>query len=254
MTAEASPCAGKAITEDAILGGRLRLRQPAEGYRIGIDPILLAAAAPALGRGRALELGAGVGAAALCLAWRQREAQVVGLELQPSLAALAAENAGINGFAGRVAFRTGDLLRPPAETAAGGFDLVLANPPFHAARSATPPAEPGRAWGHVEGEADLAAWIARANALARPGGLLLLIHRPERLGELLGLLEGRAGGVVVFPLWAAAGKPARRILLLARKASRAPLSLGAGMALHEADGRYTAAAEAVLRHGEAIAL
>ncbi len=254
MTAEASPGAEDAITEDAILGGRLRLRQPAQGYRVGIDPILLAAAAPAQGRGRVLELGAGVGAASLCLAWRQREAQVVGLELQPVLATLAAENAAINGFAGRVIFQAGDLLRPPPAIAAGGFDLVLANPPFHAAGSATPPAEPGRARGHVEGEADLAAWIARACALARPGGQLLVIHRPERLGELLGLLEGRAGGAVLFPLWSAAGKAARRILLLAHKGSRTPLTLAAGMSLHEADGRYTAAAEAVLRDGEALAL
>ena len=254
MPAEASPSAEAAITEDGILGGRLRLRQPAAGYRVGIDPILLAAAAPSLGHGRALELGAGVGAASLALAWRQTEARVLGLELQPSLTALAAENAGINGLAGRLAFRAGDLLRPPLEVATGGFDLVLANPPFHAAGSATPPAEPGRARGHVEGEADLAAWIAQACALARPGGQVLLIHRPERLADLLGLLGGRAGGVTVFPFWAAAGKAARRILLLAHKGSRAPLTLAAGMVLHQADGRYTAAAEAVLRGGEAIAL
>ena len=254
MTAEASPGQGNAITEDAILGGRLRLRQPADGYRVGIDPILLAAAAPALGHGRVLELGAGVGAASLCLAWREREAQVIGVELQPALAALAKENAGINGLSGRVSFHAGDLLRPPAEVAAGGFDLVLANPPFHAAGSATPPAEPSRARGHVEGEAELATWIARALAFAKRGGQLLLIHRPERLGELLGLLAGRAGGIVVYPLWTAAGKPARRILLLARKGSRAPLTLAAGTVLHGADGRYSAEAEAVLRNGEAIAL
>jgi tRNA1(Val) A37 N6-methylase TrmN6 len=254
MPSEASPRAGEAITEDGILGGRLRLRQPAAGYRVGIDPLLLAAAAPALGRGQALELGAGVGAASLALAWRQAEARVLGLELQPSLAALAIENAQINGLAGRVAFRAGDLMRPPPDIAAGGFDLVLANPPFHVAGSATAPAEPGRALGHVEGEADLVAWIAQACALVRPGGQILLIHRPERLTHLLGLLEGRAGGVTLFPFWAAAGKPARRVLVLARKGSRAPLALAAGMVLHEADGRYTAAAEAVLRHGEAIDL
>ena len=68
-----------------------------------------------------------------------------------------------------MSFHAGDLLRPPAEVAAGGFDLVLANPPFHAAGSATPPAEPSRARGHVEGEAELATWIARALAFALAG-------------------------------------------------------------------------------------
>ena len=254
MPAEASPSAEQAITEDGILGGQLRLRQPAAGYRVGIDPILLAAAAPSLGRGRALELGAGVGAASLSLAWRQTEARVLGPRAAAFPGGAGGRERRHQRFAGRVAFRAGDLMRPPPEIAAGGFDLVLANPPFHAAGSATPPAEPGRARGHVEGEADLAAWISQACALAKPRGQVLLIHRPERLAELLGLLDGRAGGVTVFPFWAAAGKPARRILLLAHKGSRAPLTLAAGMVLHEADGRYTAAAEAVLRRGEAIAL
>lgn len=254
MPAEAPTLDAAAVTEDAILGGRLKLRQPAAGYRIGIDPIFLAAAAPALGEGCALELGAGAGAAALCLAWRQRQARVLGLELQPDLAVLAADNARLNGLSQRLRFLAGDLLNPPGEVATGGFDLVMANPPFHAAGSATPPTEPGRACGHVEGEAGLAAWIARGLSLAGSAGALLLIHRPERLGEILGQLEGKAGGVVVFPLWPAAGKPARRILVLARKGSRAPMTLAAGLVLHAPGGGYSAAAEAVLRSGEAIQL
>ena len=254
MPAEFRPPEAGAASEDAILGGRLKLRQPAAGYRIGIDPIFLAAAAPVLREGRALELGAGAGAASLCLAWRQTRATVLGLELQPDLAALAEENSRLNGLSQRLRFLAGDLLNPPGEIARGGFDLVMANPPFHAAGSVTPPTEPGRARGHVEGEAGLEAWIACGLSLAGPTGALLLIHRPDRLGEILGLLEGKAGGVVIFPLWPAAGKPARRILVLARKGSRAPATLAAGLLLHAPGGAYSAAAEAVLRNGEAIEL
>jgi tRNA1(Val) A37 N6-methylase TrmN6 len=239
------------LSEDAILGGRLRLRQPATGYRVGIDPVFLAAAAPTVAR--ALDLGCGVGAAALCLARRLPAAAVAGLELQPALAALARENARLNGLEARIAIQEGDLLRPPAALPAGGFDLVMANPPFHAAGNATAPAEPGRARGHVEGAADLAAWVRQALRLAAPKGFLLMIHRPERLGDLLARLEGRAGGIIVFPLWPALGRPARRILLLARKGSAAPLTLAQGLVLHEADGSYTATADAVLR-GAGLAL
>ena len=231
-------------TEDAILGGQLRLRQPAKGYRTGIDPIFLAAAAPA--SARALDLGCGVGAAALCLARRMPEIEVAGLEIQPGLAALAKENVRLNGLEARIRILEGDLLQPPV-LLSGDFDLVMANPPFHAAGQATAPADPGRARGHVEGAADLARWISQALKLAGPKGHLLAIHRPERLGDLLALLEGRAGGITVFPLWPGSGRPARRILLLARKGSAAPLSLAAGLVLHEADGRYTTAADAVLR-------
>ena len=241
------------ITEDTVLGGRVSLLQPAAGYRVGIDPVLLAAAAAA-GPVRALDLGCGVGAAALCLARRLPGVEVVGLELQAALAALGRRNAERNSLEGRVAIQHGDLLHPPPAVAAGGFDLVLANPPFHAAGEATAPAEAGRARGHVESEADLAAWIRQALKLAGPKGSLLLIHRPDRLGDILGLLKGRAGATVVFPLWPAAGRPARRLIIAARKGSAAPLRLAAGLILHEADGRYTAEAEAALREGAGLAL
>ncbi len=241
-----------ATTEDRILGGRLRLRQPVSGYRVGIDPVFLAAAAPAREAGRALDLGCGVAAAGLCLAWRQPGLQITGLEIQPALAELATGNARLNGMGDRLNIVAGDLLCAPSPVASGSFDIVLANPPFHIAGHASAPKEPGRAQGHVEGEADLGAWIARALDFAAPSGMLVMIHKPERLGEILALLEGRAGAIDLFPLWAGAAKPARRILLRAKKGSAAPLSLHRGLVLHEADGRYTDAAEAVLRDGGAL--
>ena len=195
---EAEPTPADAVTEDAILGGLLRLRQPARGLRTGIDPVFLAAAAPST-QGRVLDLGCGVGTAALCLARRLPEVAVAGLELQPALTGLARENVRLNGLEGRVTIHEGDLLRPPPVIAAGDFDLVLANPPFHAAGSYTAPTELGRAQGHVEGEADLAGWMGQMLRLAAPKGSLLLIHKPERLGDLLALLEGRAGGITIFP-------------------------------------------------------
>jgi tRNA1(Val) A37 N6-methylase TrmN6 len=243
---EAASAPQNGVTEDAILGGLLRLRQPAKGLRTGIDPVFLAAAAPG-GMGRVLDLGCGVGTAALCLARRRPAVAVAGLELQPALTGLARENVLLNGLESRVTIHEGDLLRPPPAIAAGGFDLVLANPPFHAAGSATAPAEPGRAQGHMEGEADLAGWMDQMLKLAAAKASLLLIHKPNRLGDLLALLEGRAGGITVFPLWPALGRPARRIILLARKGSAAPLTLAQGLVLHEPGGAYSAAADAVLR-------
>src|ERR1044071_3667909 len=124
MRADASPPPEtSAITEDRILGGRIQLRQPAAGYRVGIDPVFLAAAVPPRERGRALDLGCGVGAAALCLALRQPGLQVTGLEIQPTLAALAVGNAALNQMSGRLTILAGDLLDPPGPVAAGGFDI-----------------------------------------------------------------------------------------------------------------------------------
>jgi tRNA1(Val) A37 N6-methylase TrmN6 len=186
------------------------------------------------------------------LARREPGVTIAGLELQPALADLARQNVALNGFTDRMRIETGDLLRPPATVAPGSFDLVLANPPFHVAGRATAPKETGRATGHVEGEADLAAWIEHGLGFARPGGVLLMIHKPERLGNILDAVAGRAGAIVVFPLLAGAGKPASRILVRAEKGSDARTSCHPGLVLHESDGRYTDAAEAILRRGEAL--
>ena len=103
-------------------------------------------------------------------------------------------------------------------------------------------------------EGDLAAWVRFFAAMAAPNGLLTLIHRPDCLGQLLGLLEGRFGNITVFPLLPRAGEAATRMLVQAKKGSRAGLSLLPGLVLHDAGGAYTETAEAVLRGGAALDL
>ncbi len=250
-----------AVTEDRLLDGRVRLRQPAEGYRAAIDPVFLAAAVPPKDPAgepmTALDLGCGAGAAALCLLARLPEAAVTGLEVQPRLAALARDNAALNGWAERFRVVEGDIadrdalagLRPGN----GGFDEVLCNPPHHPASMIAAP-EPSKARSNRESGAALDDWVAAALALAGPKGAATFIHRADRLDDLLAALRGRAGGITVFPLWPKPGAAARRVLVRARKASRAPLTLAAGLVLHGPDGRFTPEAEEVLRSGHGLAL
>jgi tRNA1(Val) A37 N6-methylase TrmN6 len=174
--------------------------------------------------------------------------------LQPDLARLAGENATANGFEGRVAVFAGDLLRPPRGLAPGGFDHVMANPPYLERGRASPPANPAKAVAAIEGEAGLADWVRFAVRMARPKGSINFVHRADRLDALLAQLAGRVGGVVVFPLWPAPGRDAGRVLVHTRKGVAAPARLAAGLVLHDADGRFTAAAEAVLRDGKALPL
>jgi tRNA1(Val) A37 N6-methylase TrmN6 len=241
-------------SEDALLGGRVRLRQPIEGARAAIDPVFLAAAVPAENGGLVLDVGCGSGAAMLCLAARVPQCRVVGLELQPDLARLAAENVALNGMAGRVSVLAGDLLRPPPELIRASFDHVMANPPFLERGRATPAPHPAKAAASIEGEADLAAWVRFALRMVRPKGTVTLVHRADRIDALLRSLPDRAGGIVVFPLWPAPGRDAGRVLLRVREQIAAPARLAPGLVLHEADGSFSAAADAVLRGGERLAL
>ncbi|MCY4179824.1 MAG: methyltransferase, partial [Litoreibacter sp.] len=115
------------ISVDAFLGGRLFIRQPKTGYRAATDPVLLAAACPALPNESVLDLGCGVGTAGLCLA-RRVEVALTGLEVQVDYAALARKNALENGIAMDVV--EGNLADMPAELRARNFDHVITNPPF----------------------------------------------------------------------------------------------------------------------------
>ncbi|MDH3914271.1 MAG: methyltransferase [Rhodospirillales bacterium] len=242
------------ITQDDLLGGRVRLSQPARGYRAAIDPVLLAAAVPARAGERVLDLGCGVGAAALCLLARVPGVEVTGLEIQNALVRLAAANAALNGLADRFEVLEGDVLAPPPSLAGGGFDRVMLNPPYLAEGTSRPPDRLSQALATHEADARLADWLDTALVLLKPKGGLTLVHRADRLDDVLSCLRGRAGGIRILPFWPAAGKPAKRVLVAARKAVAGPLTLAPGLVLHEADGRFTAAAEAVLRDAVALAL
>ncbi len=241
-------------SQDALLGGRVRLNQPSAGYRVAIDPVILAAAVPAGPGDPVLDLGCGVGAAALCLLARVPEARVTGLELQAEFAGLAARNAALNGRAEAFRVVQGDLMAPPPALAPGGFGQVMLNPPYVGAGRGRAAATPAKALATQEGEVGLAAWLHAALTLLRPKGRLTVIHRADRLDEVLACLQGRVGEIRVFPLWPSAGRPARRVLVGARKGVATPLALDPGLVLHGADGRFTVEAEAVLRGGAAIPL
>jgi tRNA1(Val) A37 N6-methylase TrmN6 len=250
------------VTEDTLLGGRVRLRQPAEGYRAAIDPVLLAAAVPAAAGETVLDVGAGVGAAALCLAARVPGVKVSGIELQREQVHLASENVRLNGMQGRVEVMVGDIAAAPVRLAPGSFHHVMANPPhLDPIRAQAPPGE-DKARAHVEEAGGLPRWIDFMLRMVRPKGGLTLIHRADRLDELLAALAGRLGEMVVFPLWPGPAEsevgrplgraPAKRVIVRGRKGVATPLRLAPGLVLHREGGGYTPEAEAVLRHGASL--
>ncbi|MCK0198789.1 methyltransferase [Ancylobacter sp. 6x-1] len=245
-------------TDDAILGGRLRLWQPARGHRVGHDAMLLAASVPD-GARRLVDLGAGVGSAGLAAALRLPEAEVWLAEIDPATAALARLNASRpeNGLAARAHVveadidRLGRLSGPPLP-AAGWADAVLMNPPFNdPARHRISP-RAGRARAHSAGDAALDLWLKAADRLLAPAGTVALIHRPEALAAVLEALAGRFGAAAIRPVHPRPDAPAIRILVQAVKGRRTPLALLPPLVLADAAGRPSAAADVLLRGGEGL--
>jgi tRNA1(Val) A37 N6-methylase TrmN6 len=238
------------VTEDRVLGGRVTLRQPARGYRAGLDAALLAAACDA-GRGdRVLEAGCGAGAALLAAAVRRPDATFTGLERDPAALALAQANIALNGLGDRAQALEGDVGRPFSKLGLTPFDAAMANPPFFddPARLRAPLPEKAGAW---MAEGGLAPWAAFLVKAVREGGTVTLIHRADRLADILALLAPKAGAFQVRPVHPFADAPAKRVLVRAVKTGKAPLRLLPPLVLHDREGgKHRPEVEAILR-GEA---
>ncbi|MDB5394872.1 MAG: methyltransferase [Rhodospirillales bacterium] len=217
-----------------------------QGYRVAIDPVLLAASIVVGPDEQVLDAGCGTGAAALCLAARVVNCALTGVELDAELAALARSNVAANGMGGRIVIAE-NSFDGYANANPAAFDQVMSNPPFYAGERHTRSPSETKAAAHGERAMNLPDWIKAAATALRPSGRLTLIHRADRLGDLLSAFEGRFGAVVIFPLWPKPGIEAKRILVIAIKGRRTLPRLLPGLVLHRADGTYTAQTEAILR-------
>jgi tRNA1(Val) A37 N6-methylase TrmN6 len=130
----------------------------------------------------------------------------------------------------------------------------MTNPPFYEADAHTRSPQATKAGAHGETALDLAGWIKASATLLRPGGGLTLIHRADRLGDILRAFEGRFGAAAIFPFWPRDGVEAKRVLVSAIKGRRTLPRLLPGLTLHQSDGAYTMAAEAILRDAAALDL
>ncbi len=236
------------VTEDALLGGRVRIRQPARGYRVNVDTVLLAAAVEVRAGMRMMEAGCGVGAALIAVAVRNENISLLGVERETNIAEVARENVALNAMTQRIEIATGDALDKHADY--GVFDGVFLNPPFNAEGEGRAPAAVRR-HAHVS-DVSIDQWIAALADRLKGGAALTLIHRAARLSELLSAFEGRLGAPEIIPIRPRAEAPAKRVIVRARKGSRAPLKLLRGLDLHDATGaKYAPETDAILK-GEAV--
>ena len=237
-------------SEDRLLGERILLRQPRGGYRAGMDAALLAAACDARPGERVIEAGCGPGAALLAAAARRPQTLFTGVERDALALVLARENIDLNVMGDRVDLISGDVNAPFSRLGLKPFDAALANPPFFDDEKALRGPAPGRRAAWIA-DGGLAAWTAFLLKSVREGGAISVIHRADRLGDLLALLRATAGSFKIRPVHPFADAPAKRVLVRAIKTGKAPLVLLPPLILHVRGGaKHTAEVEAILR-GEA---
>jgi tRNA1(Val) A37 N6-methylase TrmN6 len=243
-------------TLDGLLDRRVAIEQPKDGWRIAIDTVLLAASVPITAGERALDLGCGVGGAMLCLATRVTGISATGIESDDELAQICETNIARNGFGERLNVLHGDVTQLP-ENLFGLFDHTLMNPPYHDEARHDVSEDARKRAANAEKDGDLARWIISAARALKPSGLLTMIHRADRAPQILDLLRTDFGVIEILPLLPKEGAVAKRVILRARKislegAQNTTECYRKNFVLHQADGAYTEAAEAILRHMKAL--
>lgn len=249
-------------TTDGFLNGTLTICQPKFGFRAGSDAVLLAASVNGKDGQTILDVGCGVGTAGLCAIKRLNGCQLWGVELQSELAGLAEVNAAINSLTDRTHFIAASIAEKRVfkgiEGPRGGaflevgFDHVITNPPFYEKGRARAAATETKTLSHIEGELLLEGWLRFCVARTKPKGKVSVIHRADRLGDIINALSFGCGRLQIIPLWPDAATPAKRVIVRGIKGDRGPLTLDRGLVLHQPDGSPTPVADQILREGRAF--
>jgi len=243
------------VIETTLLRGRVKLLQPKIGFHASTDSVFLAAGVSLKDKYKVLDVGCGVGSVGLCVLARNKNISLTGIDIQPELIDLAHQNAGLNGVETQARFFHGNI-RTEKHIEDNAFNAVVMNPPYLESGTHTASPEKIKATSHGEGELTLADWVKYAHRKLKQGGHLTMIHRADRLDDVIVELEKKRwfGSLVVYPLWSHAGEDAKRVIVQARKERYAPIVLKAGMVIHREDGKYTAEADAVLSEAAALTL
>lgn len=240
------------LTHNGLLDNRLKLWQPcraSHGYRFNSDSVLLAAGVAAQDGQLVLELGCGVGAAALCLLHRVPQAQLLGIEIDPSLAQLAARNAVENQMAARFQLIVGDATALPLPHQPM-VDHVMLNPPYYDPKRERVGRAPQARFQPVD--QPLSSWLEPAVARLKQGGTLTMIYPSNRLDEAVSAMPTGVGDIAILPLLSRTGEAKRMLLRAVAGGDPQRLTHLPGLLLHDADGRFTTQAEGVLRHGKTL--
>lgn len=236
-------------TVDAVLGGRLRIIQKKAGYRFSMDALLLAHFVILKEGEECIDLGVGSGVVALILACRRRRGKILGIDIQAELVAMARRSVELNGLAGCVEIRQGDVRHPESFVAPTSFDVAVFNPPYRRLRSGRINPDPGKAVARHEIEGTVGDFLAAAAHALKPGGRAYAIYPARRMVEMISrmraariepkrlrIVRSRAGGIGEF------------ILVEGVKGGREELTVLPPLAIYGEGSGYSAEMEAIFRN------
>lgn len=234
-------------TIDKILNHQVVIEQPRDGYRMAVDTVLLAAAVPAKANDKVLDMGCGVGGAMLCLAYRVPGISALGVDIQGELIDICRKNIRANQMKADMQAEVEDVT----ELKSADFDHVLMNPPYHDEARHGASDNKIKRIANTEKKGDLSLWIANAFISLKPNGMVTLIHRADRLNDILVHMKP-FGSIQILPILSKVGVAPKRIIVRGRKDGKNEVKSATPFILYKPAGGYSDAAEGVLRHARAI--
>ncbi len=236
-------------TKDQILDGSITILQPEKGYRVAIDPILLSAAINIKKDARILDMGCGVGTISLILANRDSSLDITGIDIQSSLIDLAKQNIKLNNL-DNVRFTNLDIQNAEENN----YDIIISNPPYVDKSSYSASDIQSKNIANSEDITDLNTWIKSAYKSLKNAGEFYMIHRADRLDDIIKAMHNKFGNIIICPLFPKPNKSANRIIIYARKNKKDPLKILKGIILHEDNGNYTNQVKDILYNKQLIDL
>lgn len=227
-------------TLDSLFQSRLKILQPRKGYRFSLDSVLLAGLTRVRRQDRVVDLGTGCGVVPLILAFRGAVAHLTGVEIQPSLAALARRNVDLNGFSRLIDIVEADLRLIKGDQIPGPVSLVVSNPPYREVASGRLNPDRKRAMARHELLANLGEVVKAAARILPQRGRLALIYPARRLPRLLQEVveAGFAPKLLTF-IHGTLDSPAKLAHLEAVKGGGEELRVDKPLAVYLAEGSYT---------------
>jgi tRNA1(Val) A37 N6-methylase TrmN6 len=220
------------FTEDRILGGKIKLFQPKNGYRVAIDPIILANFINPQAGQKILDVGCGVGTISLILKMKEKLSEITAVDIDEKMCEICRRNSEANSL--KI-----EIINIGIENSAlehKTFDQVATNPPFFEKESAR--ISRSKELANFE-TIDLVDWITFCFKRLRNGGVFSIIHRTSRIGDILRVLKNLAGAVQITPIFPKNNCEASRVVVCARKSCRSETKILPGIVVHNDDGGYS---------------
>lgn len=167
----------------------LKIIQKDKAFRFGLDAVLLANFADVKKGNSVIDLGTGTGIISILLAGKTEASSIVGLEIQEDMAEMAGRSVKMNCLEDRVKIVCGDIKESVNLFGASSFDVVVTNPPYMNRGGGIINLSDTKAISRHEILCTLEDVIKSASKLLVPGGQFAMVHRPDRLADIIWLMR-----------------------------------------------------------------